>query len=466
MKSILFSCFLLIGSFLGAQTNVSGGIYQNTTWTLVGSPYLVTGSMVVFPGKTLTIEPGVEVLVTPDYSFNTGNLRYIEIRGSLVAIGTDQAPIIIKSAANDAPGLHTWMGINIKGSQGGTVQMDRFKLFDSYYGLNNDIAQPGVVYNFTSCHFKNNNYAIQLNADMNYTNCIFELNGVGQAAQISYGTLTASNCQFLNNFCSFTWSNNIAVNNCLFQGNGNNIVGSPGIVSDCQFIDNDFAFAEANGHTIQNCFFTANGVAVDNTGSCNIVNSTFDNNTLAIRIGDNSSVTNCEIINNQIGVAVLAANPSTINIADNIICSNSLYNLENSTDKNFQVNANCFCSQDSSVIESFIFDGYDDITRGLVNYAIYDDSCDNILSYVVKVQLENTALTEMDLTNAFEITSQNESSFNLVSKKDLLIYLLDTSGQIIKKIELNEGDQEVSLPFNKGIYLLTDFQGTSLRVLL
>ena len=466
MKSILFSCFLLIGSFLGAQTNVSGGIYQNTTWTLAGSPYLVTGSMVVFPGKTLTIEPGVEVLVTPDYSFNTGNLRYIEIRGSLVAIGTDQAPIIIKSAANDAPGLHTWMGINIKGSQGGTVQMDRFKLFDSYYGLNNDIAQPGVAYNFTNCHFKNNNYAIQLNADMNYSNSIFELNGVGQAAQISYGTLTASNCQFLNNFCSFTWSNNIAVNNCIFQGNGNNIVGSPGIVSDCQFIDNDFAFAEANGHTIQNCFFTANGVAVDNTGSCNIINSTFDNNTLAIRIGDNSSVTNCEIINNQIGVAVLAANPSTINISDNIICSNTLYNLENSTDKNFQVNANCFCSQDSSVIESFIFDGYDDITRGLVNYAIYDDSCDNILSYVVKVQLENTALTEMGLTNSFEITSQNESSFNLFSKKDLLIYLLDTSGQIIKKIELNEGAQEVSLPFNRGIYLLTDFQGTSLRVLL
>ena len=48
---------------------------------------------------------------------------------------------------------------------GGTVQMDRFKLFDSYYGLNNDIAQPGVAYNFTNCHFKNNNYAIQLNAD-------------------------------------------------------------------------------------------------------------------------------------------------------------------------------------------------------------------------------------------------------------------------------------------------------------
>lgn len=465
MKSLFFSAFFLLSANLFSQTTVSGGIYQNTTWTLSGSPYLVTGSMVVFPGKTLTIEPGVEVLVTPDYSFNTGNLRYIEIRGSLVALGTDQAPIVIKSAANDAPGLYTWMGINIKGSQGGTVQMDRFKLFDSFYGLNNDISQPGVTYNFTNCHFKNNNYAIQLNADMNYSNCLFELNGVGQAAQISYGTLTASNCQFLNNFCSFTWSNNISVNNCLFQGNGNNIVGSPGIVSDCQFIDNDFAFAEANGHTIQNCFFTANGVAVDNTGSCNIVNSTFDNNTTAIRIGDNSSITNCEIINNQIGVSVTASNPSTTNISDNIICSNTLYNLENSTDKNFQVNANCFCSQDSSVIESFIFDGYDDITRGLVNYAIYDDSCNTILSYIVKVQLGNSSVIENDFTNTFKILSQNETSITLDSNKEMLIYLLNSSGQILNQFEIAEGTQEVNFSCSNGVYLLTDFQGTSIRIL-
>lgn len=34
-----------------AQTNVSGGIYTNTTWTKVNSPYVVTGDIVLFPGK-------------------------------------------------------------------------------------------------------------------------------------------------------------------------------------------------------------------------------------------------------------------------------------------------------------------------------------------------------------------------------------------------------------------------------
>jgi hypothetical protein len=71
--------------------------------------------------------------------------------------------------------------------------------------------------------------------------------------------------------------------------------------------------------------------------------------------------------------------------------------LENITDKNFQVNSNCFCSSDSTTIENGIYDGYDDITRGLVNYAIYDDSCSSIVTYVTKVVLnEPSGLSELN----------------------------------------------------------------------
>jgi len=45
------------------QTNVSGGIYTNTTWTLTNSPYIVVDTVVVFPGVTLTIQSGVIVKV-------------------------------------------------------------------------------------------------------------------------------------------------------------------------------------------------------------------------------------------------------------------------------------------------------------------------------------------------------------------------------------------------------------------
>ena len=465
-----FLCSLLIVSICltnFAQTTVSGGIYQNTTWTSVGSPYLMTGSMVVFPGVTLTIEPGVEVLVTPNYSFNTGNLRYLEIRGSLIAVGTDTAPIVFKTTDASILGQQTWYGINIKGSQGGNIQMDRFRLHDSFYGIANDISQPGVSYNWTNCQFKNNNYGIQLNADLVFNGCLFENNGVGQAAQILYGSLTAENCQFINNFCSFTWSNNINVNNCLFEGNGNNIVGSPGIITNCQFIDNDFGLAEAYGHTIQNCYFEGNGVAIDNTGGANISNTTFDSNTLAVRLGDASTLINNIITNNGVGVAVLAYSPNSTLIENNTICYNTDYNLQNLTDKNFQVNANCFCSQDSAYIENLILDGYDDITRGLVNYAIYDDSCANVLDYVVKINLDGGAgLTNLQL-NSWRLKGQDANSLYIESTQATRLELMNAIGQVQKVITLQKGENQIlTNAFPSGIYFLKNEFGRTQKVLL
>ncbi len=61
-------------------TDVSGIISTNTTWTLLGSPYNVTGSVTVDNGVTLTIEPGVIV------QFNSSNTD-LTINGTLLADG-------------------------------------------------------------------------------------------------------------------------------------------------------------------------------------------------------------------------------------------------------------------------------------------------------------------------------------------------------------------------------------------
>jgi hypothetical protein len=463
MKIQLLFVFVFTLQCAFSQTPVSGGIYQNTTWTASGSPYLVTGSIVVFPGKTLTVEPGVKVVFTADNTFNTGNFQYLEVRGSLIAEGTAANPILFTSTDTTA-GFYNWMGIRIKGSQGGTVQLDQIELHNSWYGVHNDISEPGVTYTFRNSKFISNNYAFQMNADMVYENCIFRNNGVGQAAQILYGTLTAVDCQFINNFCSFTWSNAINVTNCLFSGNTNNIIGSPGIVQGCTFLNNDFAFAETNGMQISGCYFEGNNVGLDDSGSSTVDNSIFVNNGIALKIGDNTNVNNNEITNNEVGIQVRGYNPGSTFIENNLLCNNTNFNLENLTDKNFQVNLNCFCSNDSTIVEDLIYDGYDDITRGLVNFALYDDSCETILSYVTKIDLGPLGISEY--TEGDWKVWSTEGNLMIAIAFESTLELVALSGEVVQTVHVQPGENSIHVHVEPGIYFVRNHDGSTKRLFL
>jgi hypothetical protein len=76
----LFFCLIAFNFAVSAQTNVSGTINANTTWNLAGSPYTVTGDVIVNTGITLTVDSNVVVR----FNTNTG----LQVRGSLVARGT------------------------------------------------------------------------------------------------------------------------------------------------------------------------------------------------------------------------------------------------------------------------------------------------------------------------------------------------------------------------------------------
>lgn len=467
MKRILLLLTVLSFHILSfSQSFVEGGIYNNTTWTLAGSPYIVTGSIVVFPGKTLTIEPGCVVKFIADSTFNIGNFKYLEIRGSLVAIGTPDNPIVFTST-DTTDGFYNWMGIRIKGSQGGSFQMNNFELHNSWYGLHNDISEPGVSYTFSNCLFKKNSYAIQLNADLSYTNCTFEKNSIGQASQIVYGSLTASNCRFIQNLCSFTWSNYINVTDCVFSGNQNNIIGSPGTIQNCSFYDNVNAITESASMEISNCVFENNQIAVDENGGSTISDCQFLNNGVAVKIGENSSVINNTITGNQIGVQVEAYNPVNTFISENQLCNNSLYNLENLTDKNFQVNTNCFCAVDSATIENSIFDGYDDITRGLVNYTIYDLECTSVLRVITKVILEEpTTISNSNdaKSNWKAYSSQNRIEINSEISVELRIH--NVAGQLLYSQAIVPGTTHIPVNLDAGVYILSDNKGNWTKLVL
>ena len=72
-------------------------------WTEELSPYLVTGNIMVEEGKTLIIDPGVDVQFAEAY--------YILVEGTITAIGTEEKKISIYGIDG---GMDNWFGINAK----------------------------------------------------------------------------------------------------------------------------------------------------------------------------------------------------------------------------------------------------------------------------------------------------------------------------------------------------------------
>ena len=96
-------------------TDVSGVISSNTTWTKANSPFSVTGNVLVNSGVTLTIEAGVTV--------NFSGAYYLQVEGTLSAIGTAADSIIFTGSG--------WKGIDLK-TAGSTIKYSRINGASSY----------------------------------------------------------------------------------------------------------------------------------------------------------------------------------------------------------------------------------------------------------------------------------------------------------------------------------------------
>jgi flagellar hook assembly protein FlgD len=104
----IVSLLALLAAFpLRADTNVSGNIATNTTWTVAGSPYILSGDVTVgaSSGPTLTIEAGV---VVKGNGSSQLLVNYYN-KGALVVNGTDTAPVVFTSNGSTTAGA--WYGL-------------------------------------------------------------------------------------------------------------------------------------------------------------------------------------------------------------------------------------------------------------------------------------------------------------------------------------------------------------------
>jgi hypothetical protein len=297
-KLLLVLAMLSIGltnNYLNAQTNVSGLISSNTTWSASGNPYNVTGNVMVNAGVTLTIEPGVNV--------RFDKLKSFQINGALIARGTANNNITFTSAAaSPAPGDWGYLFFS-------DVSTDAvFDLLGNY--ISGSVLEYCVIEYAGSG--TNSLGAVQLTSSYPFINyCTIRKNNI---SGIYAGGLTET----------LKITNNIISDNtryCLDQDGGGGIFISGGTVT-------------ISNNTISNNSITYHGVGggiFAKDGKQIITNNTFTNNSAAydggamyIQSGAQSVISHNTIIGNTAqGTGGIYTLWGTAVITDNIIYNNT-----------------------------------------------------------------------------------------------------------------------------------------------
>ena len=134
-----------LASEIGASTFVSGNV--SGTWATNGNPYVATGNLVVPSGQTLTMQPGVTLII--------GQGLNVDAEGSISAVGTPALPITIRGANSSL----YWdsIYINYRGTQSSFANCIISEATNALYLLiDGSVAGSGVMKtSIRNCIFTN-----------------------------------------------------------------------------------------------------------------------------------------------------------------------------------------------------------------------------------------------------------------------------------------------------------------------
>jgi parallel beta-helix repeat protein len=242
-------------------TYVEGPVTQDTVWTLVDSPFVMSKDVIVYPNATLTIEPEVEIKFGGNFS--------LIVEGKLFANGTRDK--VIRFASNkDEPIVGDWGTIRLNGTETSILVYCIIE-----YGTNGITIENGT-----------------LNIQNSFV-CFNSENGI----MITNGSVTVKDNKIANNTMSGMYiagGNQVTVQHNIIMSNEDGITLTGNLTSEININQNNISLNRHSGILLESDTY-------DNT---DIRNNTLSTNSYGFYVSTNAStvITRNYILNNTFGI--------------------------------------------------------------------------------------------------------------------------------------------------------------------
>lgn len=363
----------IVGISASGPTYVSGIISSNTTWTAEDSPYIVTGSILVEEGVTLTIEPGVVV------KFNSA--KAMQIDGELIAQGTEAEPIVFTSNQS-SPASGDWCNIVFTDiSVDATYDEDGNYLSGSImqyctveYGGGSDTPAIKTISSspfIDHCNVKNNGYSgIRVNhGSPKITNSNIS-NNLGYYPYIYGGGIYIDKGEV-------TISNNIISGNSAQRGGGIYTcgIGTVTLITNNTITDNSATHLGGGIHAIEGSMIKISGNIISNNSATDGGGIWYGGLEGTMTISYNEIVGNGATTGKGGGIHIGSAADLDLvwinynNVHDNI--PYDVYNANPCGSPDANATNNWWGTTNEAEIQAHIYDWYDDASLGIVDYIPY-----------------------------------------------------------------------------------------------
>jgi len=424
-----------------ADTSVSGVITSDTIWTLAGSPYIVVGDVQIPDEVTLTIEPGVVI--------NYAGAYEILVKGAIIANGTATNTILFTS---DTPTISSGATIlkfestdlsisqlshikmeyasksirigdesehNQKPKNTGILTASNIEIIAAEvltdgYNTEAKLVLNNAIINATSVRGEYpRSESIEINNSM-ISNSTIKSESYNKGIKLQ--NCIVNNCDFQIGCCgaNIHIDTSALIESTIQEGGGSPVSGpleirnsyvinTPIILPAAKiFITNStISYGSTSGITFGNGIVSyssiignTDGVGIEITGRA------------GYNIGGSVVISNSTIIQNAVGVKVTGAN--VVTVQNNNFFDNTTYDTENRTWNDIVATSNYWGTSDPTEIASTIFDYYDDINYGTVDYSNYFTFLDTTSPISPPTGLTVTHMGAEDIIISWDANSEGD----------------------------------------------------------